>query len=103
MRDQIQLIQEKLILLREQDRKFQVFASQAHKYRLYPRMSADHLRAVEREIGVRLPDGYRRFLLEVGNGGAGPYSGLIPLEEAIAESKRNCLDNWATDYPLAKA
>jgi hypothetical protein len=103
MRDQIQLIQEKLILLRDGDRMFQILGSQAHKYQLNPCMSADHLRSVEGEIGIRLPDGDRRFLLVVGNGGAGPYYGLIPLEEAIAESKRNCRDNGATDYPLAKA
>ena len=34
---------------------------------------------VEHQIGCRLPEDYRRFLAEVGNGGLGPGIGLTPL------------------------
>ena len=35
-----------------------------------------------RSIGTALPEGYRSFLLQAGDGGAGPFYGLWPLEQA---------------------
>jgi len=41
------------------------------------------LRTFEEFFSVTLPSDYRQFLLEAGNGGAGPYYGLLPLSGAF--------------------
>ena len=46
---------------------------------LNPPASEETVKLVESHLGVSLPTDYRRFVLEAGDGGAGPYSGLLPL------------------------
>lgn len=51
-----------------------------HHYRLGPVMSEAELTDFEGKYRIRIPDDYRQFLLNVGNGGAGPSWGLYPLD-----------------------
>ncbi len=57
------------------------FGSDHHRFRLNPPLGEAALQAFEREHGIRLPEDYRAFLRLAGNGGAGPYYGLLPLEK----------------------
>ena len=50
-----------------------------------PPLLEDELETVESELGVRLPDDYRRFLMTIGDGGVGPGYGLLPLRTGIQE------------------
>jgi hypothetical protein len=50
-----------------------------HDFELLPVLDDQELLATERRLGVRLPEEYRTFLMEVGAGGAGPDYGLFPL------------------------
>ncbi len=59
--------------------KVAVFGSEKHEFRLHSPMSEEELGAFECEYGVRLPEDYRMFLIQVGRGGAGPYYGLYDL------------------------
>jgi hypothetical protein len=70
-----------LRFLREADRNLAVFGANGHNYKLRP--CVDEVKVVEFECrySVRLPDDYRRFLIELGNGGAGPYYGILGLDE----------------------
>jgi len=65
--------------LRAADTGFRVFGSQQHLYRFGNTLPEEELAAFESANGVRLPQDYRRFLAEIGNGGAGPFYGLEPL------------------------
>lgn len=52
-----------------------------------PATEAD-VAAVERHHGIALPTDYRRFLIEVANGGVGPLGyPLLPIAEAAADSR----------------
>jgi len=68
-----------LATLRAADPGFDVFGSAAHRYELLAPARDDHLAAFEAAHGIALPSAYRRFLRELGNGGAGPHYGLFPL------------------------
>lgn len=57
------------------------FGAAAHRYQLAPPLAAERLAQLERAANVRLPDDYRDFVLTLGDGGAGPYYGLWPLDD----------------------
>src|SRR5262245_38855326 len=44
--------------------------------RLGPVLSSREVSGFEQQHGIELPDGFRRFVLEIGNGGDGPGYGL---------------------------
>ncbi|GCE31176.1 hypothetical protein KDA_66600 [Dictyobacter alpinus] len=44
-----------------------------------PPLTADEVSAFEQKHSIILPEDYRNFLRFIGNGGAGPYYGLLPL------------------------
>jgi hypothetical protein len=74
-----QTIQRLLTDLDRRDRRRKVFGSGSHQYRLNPPLPLPTIEAFERRHGVILPDDYRLFLAEIGNGGAGPAYGVFPL------------------------
>ncbi|MEV4516398.1 SMI1/KNR4 family protein [Dactylosporangium sp. NPDC049525] len=66
------------------------------------------LDAVQRQLGVELPADYQQFLLHVGRGGPGPFSGVLPVEHVDGEWRwrvdqdydPNDLTNLAKPFPL---
>jgi hypothetical protein len=66
----------KLDRLRAADPAYLVTGASEHRYRFGPRASDVWLTYCEQQYGIRLPEQFRRFLLEVGNGGCGPWHGL---------------------------
>ncbi len=60
--------------------------------RLNPTLSESEVAAFEEEHRITLPEEYRAFLLDVGNGGMGPGDGLRTLAESAEESPTPDLD-----------
>jgi hypothetical protein len=60
-----------------------VFGSDEHRFVLHPPLSAPTTRRHERRNRIALPAAYRQFVLEIGDGGAGPGYGLFRLRAAM--------------------
>lgn len=65
--------------LAKKDRKRKVFGASVHGYELNPMFDVEIVEAFEVEHGITLPEDYRGFITEIGNGGAGPFYGLFPF------------------------
>lgn len=65
--------------------RFTPFGAGKHGFRLNPPLPESSVAAFEAEHGIALPEGYRRFVVELGDGGAGPGYGLLTLADAYAE------------------
>lgn len=76
----LNIIREKLKRLETLDSNLEIFGSKKHRYRLNSTLSYEEILHFENDNGIQLPDGYREFLISMGNGGAGPYYGLEPLQ-----------------------
>ncbi|QUL37215.1 SMI1/KNR4 family protein [Erythrobacter sp. JK5] len=57
------------------------FLGWSHRYRLDTPLDTSEVESFERQHAVALPADYRQFLIELGNGGAGPGYGIWPLGE----------------------
>src|SRR5262245_46434372 len=55
--------------------------AKSHRYVLNPPLTEKEVRAFEAAHGIALPTDYRDFLINVGNGGAGPEYGIFKLGE----------------------
>ena len=77
-------IKAKLAELKQRDNGLRVFGATTHQYGLNRVIAENTLDSFERTHDIRLPEGYRDFLLTIGNGGAGPYYGLVPLEYSLS-------------------
>jgi hypothetical protein len=97
--EEIAALKTLLIRMQANDPAFRVFGSKQHRYQLGPTLSESELESFERKNQIRLPEDYRRFLQEAGNGGttrdsrvfmgnsgAGPCYGLVSLDDAAADS-----------------
>jgi hypothetical protein len=70
---------QRLVDLDRRDWKRRVFGAATHHYRLNPPFSISVIKDFERRHGIALPEDYRCFVSEIGNGGAGPYYGVLPF------------------------
>jgi hypothetical protein len=66
--------------LRRLDKRCVVFGVSRHGYRFHPPLTTRQVETFEAVHGVSLPIPYRRFITELGNGGAGPFYGIRPLD-----------------------
>jgi hypothetical protein len=94
----IHTIVDGLRFLREADRKLAVFGAKGHEYKLRPCLDGAKVEEFERRYSLRLPDDYRRFLIQLGNGGAGPYYGIYGLDE-LYEIREDYWNDLSKPFP----
>jgi hypothetical protein len=74
-------IKRDLLRLCKARKKISVFGSEKHEFRRKPPLSEAQICRIEHREGIVLPADYRGFLINVGNGGAGPHYGVFRLGE----------------------
>ncbi|MFC7246025.1 HEAT repeat domain-containing protein [Catellatospora aurea] len=67
------------------DRWQHVFGVEAHGFQLNPPLAEETVTLFESDHGVDLPEAYRRFVTRLGDGGAGPDYGLLPLGDDVSD------------------
>lgn len=97
--NQINSIKKKLRQAGQVDNARSVFGSSSHKYKMQDTATEQDVAKWEAIYGVRLPGDYAQFLTEIGNGGAGPYYGIYPLDKATGYSETEALVNPCILYP----
>lgn len=70
------------------DANLTVFGARSHKYRVYPCLTLSEIDNFQQQYKVTLPEDYREFLTQIGNGGAGPEYGLHRLQDSVREHDR---------------
>ena len=100
MHDQIERIRQKLRTVPGRRGRSHSFGEEKHGFRLNPPLSEWQVRDFEDRHGIRLPEGYRLFLLHLGDGGAGPYYGLHPLSRALDLADEPTEGDLARPCPL---
>ena len=83
LNERLEHIPRKLIELAIKDEKREIFGAWNHQYILNPCLSKKEVAQFEAEHNIQLPTDYRAFLLQVGNGGAGPNYGMYRLDKCL--------------------
>jgi hypothetical protein len=63
------------------------FGFSNHEFRLNEPVCVDFLESIEAMNGVRLPADYREFIVELGDGGAGPNHGLYRFCDGLSKGR----------------
>ena len=94
-----------MLFLRDKDHF--LFGASQHHYKLNPPKREDEVAWFEQQNGIRLPPDYRAFLLQVGDGGAGPYYGMLRLESGkiddLDDPKADQLLDLSKPFPYTEA
>ncbi|GHG63774.1 SMI1/KNR4 family protein [Streptomyces griseocarneus] len=81
MDSRISRIRSKLARMPYQAQRSYSMGAERHQFRLGACIKPVQADAFEREHRIQLPVAYREFLVQLGGSGAGPFYGLLPLEE----------------------
>lgn len=93
-------IKDKLNELRLLDKSFEIFGSPSHKYKFNTPLSIEALNSFEEQFEIQLPQDYKLFLSEIGNGGAGPFYGIHPLQRDLGQfNPKNKFEFLKFDFP----
>lgn len=92
-----QIVLDLLATLKRTDQQFENFGSRIHQYELHQPLALSVIEAFESTHNITLPEDYRYFISEIGNGGAGPYCGLFPFGY---HNHHRSFCTWENGYPV---
>jgi hypothetical protein len=102
--ERLENILKKVEKLKQQDQEFKIFGARTHKYLFKNPVLPAVIDEFEKKYDLVLPDDYKLFLLKAGNGGAGPFYGVLPFENALFADVDCPSDKFkidpATPFPL---
>ncbi|MFE0700838.1 SMI1/KNR4 family protein [Streptomyces sp. NPDC058872] len=81
MDSRIPRVRSALAKMPHQPQRSRSVCGERHRFRLGPRVSPAEVDAFEAEHRIVLPAAYRSFLVHLGGSGAGPFHGLLPLQD----------------------
>lgn len=76
-------VREAVALFAARDPQLARFGARRHAYRFRAPLAAARMGELEAAANVRFPDDYREHVTALGDGGAGPYHGLLPLDHPV--------------------
>jgi len=82
-RKRLEKILEKFNCLKNIDKNHKIFGASSHEYKFEKPLKEEEIIAFETKYNVTIPCEYKLFMMEVGNGGAGPFYGIIPFENCL--------------------
>lgn len=86
----LEQIKEKITLLKSLDSRYSIFGASKHRYKFNPVLEKSKIQAFEQKFNISLPEEYKQFLTQIGDGGMGP--GALGLE-AFANALSDDLDS----------
>lgn len=92
--------------LERRDSGRRLFGSAEHDYKLNRPTPVSQVEAFENTHGIALPEDYRYFITEIGNGGAGPYYGLFPfgqLDDGRSWEQGDLIGDVSRPFPHVEA
>ncbi len=87
---------------KEHDRNFNEYGADKHKYKFSAAAPVSMIKSFEEKHKIELPAGYKDFLTQVGNGGAGPEGGLYSLDE-VEFNNYLCHSPTSCSYAMIRA
>ena len=78
---------------------YKTFGSDTHKYKFNFCLTEDAINSFEKSFSITLPNDYKNFLTQIGNGGSGPAYGFFPLQDWNFELDITSKDFLSTEFP----
>ena len=72
-------IKEKFQKLKSLDKDFKIFGAHFHEYGFNPTLSETQIKEFEKNHSIKIPEEYRLYLENIGDGKAGPFYGIYEL------------------------
>ena len=91
-------------ILKSLDPCYEEYGTEHYKYKLEPPVTEEEVIEFETFFKIKLPEDYRNFIINIGNGGAGPSNGLYGLWNIVGEIRyfRTRDEELSMEFPFSE-